>query len=162
MDTKFNKIKADNDKQKIIDENKLAKYDFDKDVNEMIIKSLKQLIIKDKTITLKDNKFEIDIDGDIGRLTPTEMIILFIESYNDINKTYYSTDVKFNNKEFIEYYQKKKGIKIGGKTASISRGAGITASVRQGAGLTEASVRQGAGIIELDKSIMYNIPRRFL
>ena len=90
-------------------------------------------------------------------MSPTEMVEAFIDKYNEVNSTKYSDNVKVNDEEFIKWYLNKKGIKTGaGKTASISRGAGMkTASV---------SIVEGRGImvVDVDKSKFYNIPRRFL
>ena len=122
----------------------------------MLILNLKKLIIKDKTITLKGDKFLVDIDGDVNKMMPTEMVEAFIDKYNEVNKTNYSVNVEVNDKEFIKWYLNKKGIKTGrGKTASVSMGAGKTKS---------ASVVEGRGVmvIDTDKSLFYNIPRRFL
>ena len=138
---------------------KLDKQDFEKELLDMLILSLKKLIIKDKTITYneKENKFLVDIDGDVNKMTPTEMIEAFIYKYNEVNSTKYSDDVKVNDEEFIKYYMDKKGIKKtgSGKTASVAMGAG---------GFKTASVVEGRGImvVDVDKSNFYNIPRRFL
>jgi hypothetical protein len=126
----------------------------------MLILYLKKLIIKDKTISYneKENKFLVDIDGDVNKMMPTEMIEAFIEKYNEVNKTNYDVDARkeVDDKEFINWYLNKKGIK---KT-----GSGKTASVARGAGMKTASVVEGRGVmvVDVDKSNFYNIPRRFL
>ena len=54
---------------------------------DMLILNLKKLIIKDKTITLKGDKFNIDIDDDMIEMSPTEIVKAFIDKYNEVNST---------------------------------------------------------------------------
>ena len=157
INKKYDKLITNNDNELLKQEQKLEKQDFEKQLLDMLILSLKKLIIKDKTITYneKENKFLVDIDGDVNKMMPTEMIEAFIDKYNEVNKTNYSVNVEVNDKEIIKYYMGKKGIKTGaGKTASVARGAGMkTASVVEG---------RGVMVVDVDKSNFYNIPRRFL
>ena len=157
---KYDKLILNNDKELFKEEKKLEKQDFEKELIDMLILYLKKLIIKDKTISYneKENKFLVDIDGDVNKMMPTEMIEAFIEKYNEVNKTNYDVDARkeVDDKEFINWYLNKKGIKKtgSGKTASVSRGAGMkTASVVEG---------RGVMVVDVDKSNFYNIPRRFL
>ena len=160
INKKYDKLILNNDKELFKEEKKLEKQDFEKELIDMLILYLKKLIIKDKTISYneKENKFLVDIDGDVNKMMPTEMIEAFIEKYNEVNKTNYDVDARkeVDDKEFINWYLNKKGIK---KT-----GSGKTASVARGAGMKTASVVEGRGVVvvDTDKSLLYNLPRRFL